>query len=237
MTTPKDRIADDVAEHLARLFKHADQLLLEWKRYSENLRDSLDQQAVEAGERAAQAMRTSLGELNAPRRSASSRASWRGPWVWAVAVNLVVGVVLAFLIVGQGGSEPASAIADAVPVVIEDASVPDAALVVDAAPPPPPLCAGLLRGAVRPRAIDLVRACAIVACDHEPPAKDPRDRALRKTLGSCQPDREAATILALSEILSDRKAIGRCLLAREVDGSFAVNERFVASCSGGKPGK
>ncbi len=239
MSKPEERIADDVAEHLARLFEHADQLLLEWKRYSENLRGTLDQQAVEAGEHAAKAMRASLGELSAHSREKSGQGSDRGPWIWVVASNIVVGVVLALLILGKGasGSRGVATAADAAPVVAVDAAVADAAVVPDAAPPPPPLCAGLLRGAARPQAVELVRACAVVACGYQPPKKDGRNRALRKALGRCQPDREAATILALSELLGDSKAMGRCRPVRELDGSFAVDERFVASCRGGKAGK
>ncbi|MBT8492792.1 MAG: hypothetical protein KJO07_07005 [Deltaproteobacteria bacterium] len=241
-----ERDNDQVSEHLGRLLEHADQLLGEWRDYSHKLRAELDDQAAEAGQRAGQAMRDSLTEfgqagerledlsrsLHKARLQARGLAAVRGPWLVVLVVQLLVGAVLIALVMRSGTAPPPAAVVDA--GVIADASAPADALVPDAAPARlPPLCAGLLRGVAKPSAVQLIRACAVVACGHRPPAKvDRGNRALRGTLAKCKPERDGALIQELLQILGAKKSLARCKLSAGDDGAYSVDPTFVASCRG-----
>lgn len=230
--------ADAAAEHFARLLAHADELLGEWRDYSDQLRSSLGAQAEEAGARAGREMRKALAEIG-PARGGRDGRSTRAPWLVLIAIQIAVGAIVVAAVLMTGGrtgdeQRAAGAGATATPADAGPGpATPDAGIVADAAPPPPPpLCSGLLRGQVEPAGIELIRACAVVACDFEPPARDRGNRALARALSDCQPERDAAVVEALARIARSRKALARCRAIAGGDGSFAVDERFLATCRG-----
>ena len=163
MSRPPDSI-EVMNDHMARFFRHADQLLTEWKEYGDRLRGSIDAEAEHLRASVAEAMRTAGQEAGANidmeralgnslvrlRREVDQLASkvsaakggvglGNGRWVLVgvAAANAMLIVMLVMSVRGCRSQEQAEPAAGAVPsaVLPSDAAVPvDAAPAVDAAP-------------------------------------------------------------------------------------------------------